>query len=214
MRVLVIGANGKIGRRIVKKLKNSKHKAVAMVRDEQQKVELQALGAEVVVADLERDISKAFAHKPDAVIFTAGSGGDTSKDKTISVDLQGARKSIDEAIKHHVSRYIMVSALGANDAKQMPADMQHYFVAKSEADQHLVQSGLNYTIFRPGMLSDEAGNASVSAAQQLDDYGSRRTRRDDVATAIVEALDMPSTHKKVVEMVEGNTPIKEALMKL
>jgi len=212
MRVLVLGAHGQIGKRVIKKLKDHNHQAVAMIRDESQKVEMQANGAEVVIGDLEKDFSHAYDPKPDAVVFTAGSGGSTGKDKTISVDLQGAKKSIDEAVKHHVERYIMVSALGTNNADQASEEMRPYFMAKSEADQHLVQS--DYTILRPGMLSDEPGTGSVKAAEELDDYGDKTTKRDDVATAIVECLDMPNTFKKKVEMVNGNTPIKDALAKL
>ncbi len=211
MKVLVIGANGQVGKKVVKKLLDHNHEVLAMIRDEQQKGPLEAKGAKTVVADLEHDFSHAYKDHLDAVIFTAGSGGDTGKDKTVAVDLQGARASINEAVKHHVPRYIMISALGANNAKNMPADMQHYFVAKSEADQHLVQSALNYTIFRPGLLTHEAGNGSVKAAESLEDYGDRKTSRDNLATAVVEALNKRNTHKKVIEIVDGNTPVRDAI---
>lgn len=211
MRVLVIGANGKVGQRIVKKLKDHNHNPVAMIRDESQKAELQAKGAETVVADLEKDFSHAFKGGVDAVIFSAGSGGSTGQDKTVAVDLQGAKASIDEAVKNNVPRYIMVSALGANKADQMSEDMQHYFIAKSEADQYLVQSALDYTIFRPGMLTDEAGTGNVTAAEQLEDYGNQTTSRDDLATAIVESLDKPNTYKKLVEILDGKTPVNDAI---
>lgn len=213
MRVLVIGANGKVGQKLVKKLAHKNHEVVAMIRDEKQEAELQAKGAHTVVADLEKDISPAFKKKPDVVVFVAGSGSGTGQDKTVAVDLQGARKSIDEAVKHHVDRYVMLSVLGANDAKSMPADMQHYFVAKSEADQHLVQSGINYTIFRPGRLTDDAGNGSVKAAESLDDT-SGSISRDNLATAMAESIDMANTHKKVIELLDGDTPIKNALSKI
>ena len=211
MKVLVIGAHGKVGRKITDKLNKHNHQVVAMVRDESQKAAMQKLGATPVLADLEGDISHAFKDKLDAVIFTAGSGGNTGKDKTITVDLQGARKSIDEAVKHKVPRYIMISALGANNADEMPDDMRHYFVAKSEADQYLVQSELDYTILRPGRLSDEGGTGSVNAAESLEDYEDRTISRDDVATAAVLMLDRSNTHKKVVELLNGKTPVKDAL---
>lgn len=211
MKVLVIGAHGKIGKRIVKKLADRNHDVYAMIRDEKQKTELQAAGAETVVADLEKDIGHAYKYKLDAVIFSAGSGGHTGKDKTTTVDLQGAKKSIEEAMKNKVDRYIMISAMGANKASEMPGDMQHYFVAKSEADQDLVQSALNYTIFRPGRLTDESGSGSVNAAESLEDYDSPEVSRDNVALAVVEALDMPNTHKKVIEILDGKTPVKDAL---
>lgn len=211
MKVLVVGANGSVGRKLVKKLKAHNHDVLAMIRDEEQKEDLEAKGAKTVLADLEHDIGHAFKDHLDAVIFAAGSGANTGADKTTTVDLQGARKCINEAVKHHVPRFIMVSALGANKASEMPSDMQNYFVAKSEADQHLVQSGIDYTIFRPGSLTDQSGNGSVKAAESLDDYGSKTTSRDDLAAAIVEALDKPNTYKKVIEIVDGNTPVRDAI---
>jgi uncharacterized protein YbjT (DUF2867 family) len=211
MKVLVVGANGKVGQRIVKKLADHNHEPIAMIRNEDQRAAFEAKGAQVVVADLEKDISHAFTSHLDAVVFTAGSGGHTGKDKTVAVDLQGARKTIDEAVKHKVSRYVMVSALGANRAKEMPSDMQHYFMAKSEADQHLVQSALDYTIFRPGRLTDESGNGSVAAAESLEDTSEMDISRDNLANAIVDALDKRNTHKKVIELVNGSTPVKDAI---
>ena len=211
MRVLVIGANGQVGRRVIKKLKDTPHQAVAMIRDEAQKPDLQAHGAETVIADLEGDISHAFANNPEVVIFTAGSGGHTGQEKTRSVDLQGAKKSIDEAKKHGAKRYLMVSALGAGQADEMPEEMKHYFVAKSEADQYLVQSNLNYTIFRPGRLTDENGAGSIQASENLENPGTRDITRDDLATALVESIDMNHLVEKKVEILEGKQPVRDAL---
>jgi uncharacterized protein YbjT (DUF2867 family) len=211
MKVLIIGANGQIGQRIIKQLKNSSHHALAMVRKEDQRHALEAMGAKTVVADLEGDLGKAFESKPDAVIFTAGSGGHTGPEKTTAIDLQGAKKSIDEAVKHGAKRFIMISALGTNRAEEMSKDMQHYFRAKSEADQHLVHSNLDYTILRPGMLTDESGTGSLNAAEKLEDYGDMKISRDNVATAAVASLDEAKTVQKVIEMLDGPTPVKDAL---
>ncbi len=138
MKVLVIGSNGKIGKLLVKALADANHEPLAMIRKEEQKVELQALGGTPVLADLEGDISKAFESKPDVVVFTAGSGGHTGNDKTQKIDLKGAQKAIDEAKSQGVERFIMVSALGANKAEQAPEGLEYYMQAKSEADQYLV----------------------------------------------------------------------------
>lgn len=211
MKILVIGAHGDVGKRLVKSLTRKNHTVLAMIRDETQKTDFQTMGAETVIADLEKDIGHAYQYKLDAVIFTAGSGADTPPEKTKTVDLDGARKSIDEAVKNHVERFIMVSALGTDSGREKEGPMASYFRAKSEADQHLVQSALNYTIFRPGRLTDEPGSGSVKAAESLDSYDSVETSRDNVANAIAEAVDMPNTHKKVIEMVDGKTPIKDAL---
>ena len=211
MKVLVIGSHGKVGKRLIKKLKKHHHEVLAMIRDESQTEEIEKTGAKAIVADLEKDFGFAYGDHLDAVVFTAGSGGHTGKDKTIAVDLQGAKKSIDEAVRHKVSRYIMVSALGADDPMNIPGNLQHYFVAKAEADEHLAQTQLNYTIFRPGTLTDEAGIGSIQAAEKLQSYNSRDTRRDDLAEAIAVSIDKPNTYKKVIELVNGNTPVNEAI---
>ncbi len=210
MKVLVIGANGQVGKKLVKKLNDKNHEVIAMVRDEGQLGQFPN-GVKTVLGDLEKDFSHAYKENLDAVVFAAGSGGDTPKEKTDTVDLQGARKSIDLAQKNHVDRYIMVSALGANNASEMPENMRHYFVAKSEADQHLAQTQLNYTIFRPGQLTDKPGTGNVNAAESLENREPRTTRRDDLATAIAVALDKTNTHKKVIEILDGDTPVNDAI---
>ena len=211
MKVLVVGANGQIGKKIVRKLSTNNHQVLAMVRDTSQVSDMQELGAKAVVADLEKDISHAFEDHLDAVIFSAGSGGNTGKDKTLAVDLQGAKKSIDEAVKHNVSRFIMISALGTNNANEAPDNIRHYFMAKSEADQYLVQSELDYTILRPGRLTDESGTGSVNAAEKLEEHGDRTITRDDVATTALYVLDQANTHKKVIELLQGKVPVKDAI---
>lgn len=97
MNVLIAGANGTTGRLLIEQIaKEGEHRAIAMVRDPKQEPELEKLGAQTVVGDLEGDVSHAI-HLADAVIFAAGSGSKTGPDKTISVDQEGAKNLIDEA---------------------------------------------------------------------------------------------------------------------
>ena len=110
MNVLVIGANGKIGQKIVGLLGKSDHEVTAMVRKDEQVPKLEDLGAKTVKGDLEKDISHA-VKGADAVIFTAGSGGKTGADKTILIDQEGAIKAMDEAESKGVKRFIIVSAM-------------------------------------------------------------------------------------------------------
>jgi uncharacterized protein YbjT (DUF2867 family) len=214
MKVLIIGANGKVGRQATQKLAKHGHHVLAMLREKAQAEHLTHDYITPVFADLEKDISHAFEGRPDAVVFTAGSGANTSSEKTIAVDLQGAKKAIDESVKHNVQRFIMVSALGTNQAEEASESMRNYFVAKSEADQYLVQSALNYTILRPGRLTDAAGDGNVEAAEQLADTENAETSRDHVASAIQFALENQNTTKKVVELINGKTPINKALAQI
>ncbi len=214
MKILIIGANGKIGKKLVSKLAQHQHEVLAMVRKEEQKAQFEKKHVTPVLGDLEKDLSPVFEHKPDVVIFTAGSGAGTSQEKTVAIDLQGARKSIDEAKKHRTKHFIMVSALGANRASEMGEDMRQYFIAKSEADQHLVQSGLDYTILRPGRLTDEHGSGNIMAAEALEVSEPRDISRDNVANVITQIIADRSMNKKVIELLDGEVPIPKALAAL
>lgn len=209
MKVAVIGANGKIGRHLVHLLGTSGYRVRAVIRNEQQRLEMEKLGAdEVVVADLEQTIDEAVAGC-EAIVFTAGSGSHTGADKTLLVDLDGAFKTIDAAVTHGVDRFIMVSSMMADRPEQGPDTMRHYFVAKGRADERLRESGLNYTIIRPGRLTDEPGKGTIWIPD--DQKASGEIPRADVAAVIVESLQREHTYRRSFDLLTGNTPIAEAL---
>lgn len=212
MNVLIAGANGKIGRHLLSKFANSRHRARAMIRDREQAPELLELGAfETVVADLEGDVSEALRGM-DAVIFTAGSGPHTGPDKTIDVDQKGAINLIDAAEKAGVKRFLMVSTMRADKPETGPEKMHHYFVAKQKADNHLRASSLDYTIVRPGKLTEEKGTGRVEAAERLDHFG--EIPREDVARALLTTLEARHTFRHGYDMLQGEKPVKEAIAAL
>ena len=212
MRVLIVGANGHIGRRLIKQMSSSHHQSVAMIRDADQARALRDLGAdETVVADLEADVQHAF-DGCDAVIFTAGSGGHTGPEKTDAIDRDGAIAVIDAACKAGTDRFVMVSSMGADNPDDGPTDLQHYLRAKQAADAHLRTSGLRYTIVRPGSLSDDEGTSTVEAAGELHRRGS--IARADVAAFLINVLDAPNTEGKTIELLAGDTPLQEAIAAL
>ena len=211
MNILVIGANGKVGRHLVEILSEQGHKVNAMIRSRDQAENIKKLGGNPVIGNLEEEISTFFFHT-DAVIFTAGSGGHTSPDKTILIDLLGAMKSIDESVKHGVDRFIMVSAIGANNPSEAIEKMRHYFVAKAEADKYLVKSGLNYTIFRPGRLTEEPATGKIAIQNNSETL--QTTSREELALAISKSLEQPKTYKKTIDILDGETPIDEAFNNL
>ena len=213
MNVLIIGANGKIGTILSKKLKDTPHQPIAMVRKEEQLKAFEDKGIETVLADLEKNFDHAYKGI-DAVVFTAGSGAHTGKDKTHLVDRVGAKKAIDLAVKHKADRFVMVSAFGADASPdQWPESRAHYYEAKADADKHLMQSGLNYTILMPGRLTNDNGTNNVEIGEKISQRGGSITRTD-VATVIRKSLDHEKTFGKNLELLSGKMPIDEALNQL
>ncbi|TMU84529.1 SDR family oxidoreductase [Bacillus sp. BHET2] len=210
MNVLVIGANGHTGRHIVKELSNSsQHFVRAMIRKTEQAKEMEDLGARPIVADLEQDFSYALENV-NAVIFAAGSGGSTGDDKTLSIDQDGAKKAVDYAKKMGIERFVMLSSMGADNPSSGPDALQFYLKAKGAADAHLKESGLNFTIVRPGSLSFDDASGKIEAAVSIEDK-SREISRADVAKVLVDSLTIEETNHKVFEILSGDTPVEEAL---
>jgi uncharacterized protein YbjT (DUF2867 family) len=211
MKVLVAGANGQIGQYIVRMLAEEGHEVRAMIRDEDQAQGLRELGGEPVVADLEGEVAHT-VEGCDAVIFSAGGGPGSGAEKKETIDRGGAIKLVDAAREHGARRYVMVSAIGAADPEAGSEAMQPYLFAKAQADQALQESGLDYTIVRPGSLTDEAGTGTVEAAPSLSRRG--QIPREDVARTLVVTLEKENTFGKTFEVLSGDTPIEEALTDL
>lgn len=203
MRVLVIGANGQIGKQTVKKLMEADHEPVAMVRDTDHVPYFEGLGAKTVLADLEKNFEKAF-HEIDAVIFAAGSGGHTGADKTIIIDQEGAIEAVDLAKRFGLKRFMMVSSMGADNPKAA-SKIKHYQYAKHRADEQLKSSGLNYTIVRPGGLTNDSGTGKVNLHAKIGKSGT--IPREDVASVLVQLLTVRQAENKSFELLEGTTQI-------
>ena len=211
MRVLVAGSHGQVGRHIVRMLAEEGHEVRAMIRDEDQAPTIRELGGEPVVADLEGEVTHT-DEGCDAVIFSAGGGPGSGAEKKETVDRQGAVKLIEAAKEHGARRYVMVSAMGAADPKAGSEAMQPYLFAKARADASLQESGLDYTIVRPGSLTDDPGDGTVEAAPSLGKRG--EIPREDTARTIVATLKAQNTYGKTFEVLSGDTPVEEAIARL
>ena len=212
MHVFIAGANGQIGQHLLREMADSNHEMRALIRHPDQGPELQQLGAtETVLGDLEQDCSEAM-RGCDAVIFTAGSGPHTGPDKTIDVDQEGAIRLVDTARVMGIKRFIMVSSMRAEEPEKGPEKLRHYLWAKHNADEHLKNSGLNYTIVRPGRLTDDDGTGKVAVSARLEGFG--KIPRQDVARVLLAVLDSDTATNRVFDVVSGDTPVPEALAKL
>ena len=206
MKVLVIGANGNTGKRIVRRLRDATHEPMAMIRDVAQRSTFDDVGVPTVLADLEYPIDHAVIGC-DAIIFSAGSGGHTGKDKTVLVDHLGAIRSMVAAQVHGARRYVMLSSINADIHSE--SKIAHYHKAKAHADNHLRDSGLDYTIICPGGLRNDPGNGLVTVSSEYHLTGS--TTRDDLANALVACLDLDNTIGKTFSLLDGETQLNAAL---
>lgn len=215
MKVLVVGANGQIGKQATEMLQEGNdHHVRAMVRKEDQLNEFKEKGIEAVLADLEGPVDQLAqaAEGCDAVIFAAGSGGQTGADKTLLIDLDGAVKMVEAAEKAGVERFLMVSALQAHNRNNWNEKIRHYYVAKHYADKALEESSLNHTIVRPGGLLNEEGTGKVRVAEDLPERAT--IPREDVARVLVAALNEEKTFNRGFDLLSGEYSIEEALKNL
>lgn len=209
--ILVIGANGKTGRIISKILRDSmEFKPYAMIRNDIQKPYFENLGIETRLGDLEKDFSDVFRGM-DKVIFAAGSGGDTSDEKTKAVDQNGAIRAIELAKASKLQKFVMLSAMGT-DRPNSVEGLETYLKAKKAADDFLRESQMVYTIVQPGSLTNKKGNEMVEIARNLKKHG--EISREDVAQALVYALELERTKNMSFEMISGEDHLKERMKNL
>jgi uncharacterized protein YbjT (DUF2867 family) len=207
-KILVIGASGKIGRILFSKHLDAFSTAVAMVRS-RRKQDF-AAPVEVVEADLEQEIDFTM-EECSTVVFTAGSGANTGLDKTLLVDLWGACKAIDAAKKHGVEHFIMVSSRGADNPDNGPMAIKPYLVAKHFADEYLIQSRLNYTILRPGRLTDSEATGLINITRPTDPE-KQTISREDTAKVIVHCLNNKSVVNKIYELYKGLNTVESVII--
>ncbi|MEE4021746.1 SDR family oxidoreductase [Gordonia sp. PKS22-38] len=212
-RVAIIGGHGKIALRLAKILSDRGDKVSAIIRNPAHHDDVEATGADPVVADVENldtaQIASVLADH-DAVVWSAGAGGGDPK-RTMAVDRDAAIRSMDAAASAGANRYVMVSYFGARPDHGVPEDNSFftYAEAKSAADSHLVDSGLQWTILGPSALTDEPGTGQIAVGG--DREAGDQVSRDNVALVAAAVLADPATTGKRIEFNDGDTPIGDAL---
>ncbi len=215
MKIVVAGANGLTGRIVLRMLVEAGHEPVAMIRDFSQRDELEALGAECRIGDLEKPVGYAVRGCRGA-IFAAGSGSKTGPEKTIDVDQHGAMAFTETCVRMNARRFVMLSSIAVDKPERGPESLHHYFRAKAIADTHLQASGLDYTIVRPGFLTNEPGTGAIATGDDLGPIAkeTHSVTREDVARVLVDCFALDNTVEKTFEMIAGETPIADALKAL
>jgi uncharacterized protein YbjT (DUF2867 family) len=212
MDVVVAGGHGKVGLRLLRRLAERSDRARGLIRNADHAADLEASGAEPVLSDLEQEDDLApHVEGADAIVFAAGAGPGSGPARKQTMDLGGAVKLIDAARAVGIARYVIVSSMGAGNPERASGPMRPYLEAKTQADERLAASGLDYTIVRPGGLTDEPGSGRIRAGLELS-FG--QVSRDDVAATLVAVLDADNTIGKTFDLLAGDTPIEEAVRAL
>lgn len=213
-KLFVVGAGGKVGRRLVGRLAQRGHEAIALHRQQEQAQFLVELGATPAMGDLYDASPESLATLMvgvDAIVFTAGAGGKGGQEMTNAIDGRGLEKCVDAARLAGVQRFILVSAFPeASRAEYVSDTFENYKAVKKLADVYLAHSELKWVILRPGTLTDTEGTGRVRLGLAIP-YGS--VSRDDVASVLVEIVEQPSIINVILELTEGDTPIWEAVSK-
>ena len=201
--IVIAGGHGQIALRLAGLLRARGDAVRALIRSPGHVAGVRATGAEPILADLE-------ALGDVAEYVGAGPGSGPERKRT--VDLGAAVKLLDGARRTGVRRYLIISAMGAADPASGGEAMRPYLEAKAQADAALAASELDWTIVRPGGLTDEPGSGLVDVAPSLGRRGS--ITRDDVAAVLAACLDEPRTVRAAFDLLQGETPIAQALAAL
>jgi uncharacterized protein YbjT (DUF2867 family) len=213
VRIAIAGGHGKIGQRLIRLLVERGEEVRSLDRKPEYGPELEALGAEPVVCDLEtaneEEVTSAVG-SVDAIVFSAGAGPGSGPERKSTMDYGGAVKLIEAAKANGIPRYVIVSSYGADPDAEGDDTFAVYLRAKGKADAELAASGLDYTIVRPTGLTDDPGAGLVALGR----VARGQIARDDVAAILAATLDAPNTISKTFEAAAGSAPIDEAVRAL
>jgi nucleoside-diphosphate-sugar epimerase len=212
MDVVIAGGHGQIALQLERILADAGHGVRGLIRNPDHAADLEAQGALGVVADLEEQDVDELADaigSADAIVFAAGAGPGSGAQRKWTVDYAGAVKLMEVARRNQIDRYIIISSIRADPEAEDDGGFGTYLKAKGKADQKLMESGLSYTIIRPGRLTDDAPTGSI----ELGDERGEITRAD-VAAVAAAALETPGTAGKLMVINNGPLPIAEAVQQV
>lgn len=214
MRIVIAGGHGQIALRLERLLAKRGDEVAGIIRRPEQAGDVLAAGAEPVVCDLESaSVEDVARHMEgvDAAVFAAGAGPGSGVGRKDTVDRGAAALFADAAEAAGVRRFLVVSSMGADREPPEGTDpgFAAYLRAKGAADADVrARAGLDWTILRPGRLTDDPGTDLVRLAEST---GRDEVSRDDVAAVLAALLDEPGTAGLTLELIGGEVPVKDAV---
>ncbi|GGZ58728.1 NAD-dependent dehydratase [Streptomyces bluensis] len=212
MRIVIAGGHGQIALRLERLLAGRGDEVAGIIRRREQGDDLRTVGAEPVLCDLESaTVEEVAAHLQgaDAAVFAAGAGPGSGAARKDTVDRGAAVLFAEAAVRTGVRRYIVVSSMGADPNHQGDEVFDAYLRAKGKADEYVrSQSALDWTILRPGALTNDAGTGLVRLEAST---GRGSIPRDDVAAVLAELVDTSATAGLTLELISGSTPVSVAV---
>ena len=214
MRVVIAGGHGKIALLLERLLAERGDQAVGLIRNPAHVADVQKAGAEAVICDLEAasaDDVAVLVSGADAVVFAAGAGPGSGAPRKDSVDRAASVLMADAAERAGVRRVVQVSSMGAGRPPRLGSDevWAAYITAKTAAEADLRSRDLDWTILRPGGLTDAPATGKIRLAPPPVPGGT--VPRGDVATVIAALLDNPGTRHQTLELIGGDNPIAAAV---
>jgi nucleoside-diphosphate-sugar epimerase len=209
--VVIAGGHGQIALRLAERLSRRGEAVVSLIRNPDHADDVRARGGQPVVCDLERaDVSEiaAATRGASAVVFAAGAGPGSGAERKLTVDRDGAIKLLRAAEEVQAPRYLMVSSVGAENPPDGDDVFGVYLRAKAEADAAVQASTREWTIVRPGRLTDEPGRGTVRI--DLEPFRGD-VPRDDVAAALDALLAQPRSAHLILYVNGGDSPVEQAL---
>ncbi|MFF4572194.1 SDR family oxidoreductase [Streptomyces sp. NPDC001410] len=212
MRIVIAGGHGQIALRLERVLSARGDEVAGIIRNVEQGDDLRAAGAEPVLLDLESaSVEEVAAHLQgaDAAVFAAGAGPGSGTTRKDTVDKGAAVLFADAAVRAGVRRFVVVSSMGADPAHEGDDVFDVYLRAKGMADAYVTrQDALDWTILRPGALTNDAGTGQVRLEAHT---GRGAIPRDDVAAVLAELVDTSATAGLTLELIGGSTPVSVAV---
>ncbi|MDB9340373.1 SDR family oxidoreductase [Nodularia spumigena] len=205
--IFIAGASRGVGREIAKYLTAQNLQVKALLRNESAVAELESMGIEIVMGDALdiSDVQRAIiADQPIHTVISTIGGLPSEGERA---DFLGNKNIIDAAVKAGVHRFILVSSIGTgNSAGALPpqalATLGPVLVEKDKAEQHLIASGLIYTIIRPGGLKSEPATGNGILTEDPRIVGT--IHRPDVAELVCKSLNSQLSHYKTLSAVDKN----------